>query len=542
VRKIAFLLVLVLSGCAQLPSSGPVASGPVIDVGGNEDFAFYSPSGPQLDDNQTEIVSGFINAHIGPQNDYAIAREFLTEDFAAAWNPQEEVLIRSSTPTYEQIGGSRQQVTVRTLATVDQFGEYQALEGVEPRTLFFNLVQEQGQWRIDSAPNLTVVSSPVFAVVFQSYPIYFFDRGYRYLVSDVRWFPVRSSSSTRMVRALLDGPSEWLQGAVRSAIPDQTTLTIDAVVTEDSVAQVDLSSQALTADSRMRSLMKAQFEKTLTALPTVGSVQLLIDRNIQEIESINTTQLPLSPGTPVMLSESSVYRINGSTAIPLAGGSTHVLRLNPESIAVSETDQLLALVNEEGLHLASLGSTQSELIDARPSILKPHFDADGFLWSVGSDSGINVYRDGELSTVVEQTQPNRVDFAVSPEGSRLVEIVENEEGNQLRVRGVVRDSDGQPRALTDPVNIRSARPQTVSWLGENQIALVERSVTDSTIVSIGSLLGETELGVTPPVTVEQLATVGNAIYVMSPLGEVWSRFGNSWRSLVSDAVGLNTAR
>lgn len=541
-KKIAFLLVLVISGCAQLPTSGPVSSGPVIDVGGNEDFAFYSPSGPQIDDNQTDIVSGFINAHIGPQNDYAIAREFLTEDFAAAWNPQEEVLIRSSTPTYEQVGQSRQQVTVRTLATVDEFGEYSALDGVQPRTLFFNLVREQGEWRIDSAPNLTVVSSPVFAVVFQSYPIYFFDRGYRYLVSDVRWFPVRSSSSTRMVRALLNGPSGWLQGAVRSAIPEQTTLTIDAVVTEDSVAQVDLSSQALAADSRMRSLMKAQFDKTLTSLPTVGSVQLLIDRNIQEIQSINATQLPLSPGSPVMLSESSVYRINGSTAIPLAGGSTHVLRLNPESIAVSEADQLLALVNEEGLHLARLGSNQSELIDARAGILKPHFDADGFLWSVGADSEINVYKDGGLFTIVEQTRPVRVDFALSPEGSRLVEIVADEDGTQLRVRGVVRDSDGQPRSLTDPVNIRSARPQSVSWLGENQIALVERSVTDSTIVSISSLLGETELGVTPPVSVEQITTVGNSIYVLSPLGEVWSRFGNSWRSLVNDAVGLNTAR
>ena len=541
-KKIAFLLVLVISGCAQLPTSGPVSSGPVIDVGGNEDFAFYSPSGPQIDDNQTDIVSGFINAHIGPQNDYAIAREFLTEDFAAAWNPQEEVLIRSSTPTYEQIGQSRQQVTVRTLATVDEFGEYSALDGVQPRTLFFNLVREQGEWRIDSAPNLTVVSSPVFAVVFQSYPIYFFDRGYRYLVSDVRWFPVRSSSSTRMVRALLNGPSGWLQGAVRSAIPEQTTLTIDAVVTEDSVAQVDLSSQALAADSRMRSLMKAQFDKTLTSLPTVGSVQLLIDRNIQEIQSINATQLPLSPGSPVMLSESSVYRINGSTAIPLAGGSTHVLRLNPESIAVSEADQLLALVNEEGLHLARLGSNQSELIDARAGILKPHFDADGFLWSVGADSEMNVYRDGGLFTIVEQTRPVRVDFALSPEGSRLVEIVEDEDGTQLRVRGVVRDSDGQPRSLTDPISIRSARPQSVSWLGENQIALVERSVTDSTIVSISSLLGETELGVTPPVSVEQITTVGNSIYVLSPLGEVWSRFGNSWRSLVNDAVGLNTAR
>ena len=541
-KKIAFLLVLVISGCAQLPTSGPVSSGPVIDVGGNEDFAFYSPSGPQIDDNQTDIVSGFINAHIGPQNDYAIAREFLTEDFAAAWNPQEEVLIRSSTPTYEQVGQSRQQVTVRTLATVDEFGEYSALDGVQPRTLFFNLVREQGEWRIDSAPNLTVVSSPVFAVVFQSYPIYFFDRGYRYLVSDVRWFPVRSSSSTRMVRALLNGPSGWLQGAVRSAIPEQTTLTIDAVVTEDSVAQVDLSSQALAADSRMRSLMKAQFDKTLTSLPTVGSVQLLIDRNIQEIQSINATQLPLSPGSPVMLSESSVYRINGSTAIPLAGGSTHVLRLNPESIAVSEADQLLALVNEEGLHLARLGSNQSELIDARAGILKPHFDADGFLWSVGADSEINVYKDGGLFTIVEQTRPVRVDFALSPEGSRLVEIVADEDGTQLRVRGVVRDSDGQPRSLTDPVNIRSARPQSVSWLGENQIALVERSVTDSTIVSISSLLGETELGVTPPVSVEQITTVGNSIYVLSPLGEVWSRFGNSWRSLVNEAVGLNTAR
>ena len=541
-KKLALLLVVFLTGCAQLPTSGPVTSGPVIDVGGSEDFAFYSPSGPELSDTQTEIVSGFINAHIGPQNDYAIAREFLTEDFAAAWNPQQEVLVRSSTPSYEQIGDSRQQVTVRTLATVDEFGEYSPLETVEPRTLFFNLVQEQGEWRIDSAPNLTVVSSPVFSVVFQSYPIYFFDRGYRYLVSDVRWFPVRSSSSTRMARALLDGPSKWLDGAVRSAIPDQTTLTIDAVVIEDSVAQVDLSSQALTADSRMRSLMKAQFDKTLTSLPTVGSVQILIDRNIQEIDAVDATQLPLSPGTPIMLSDTSVYRINGSTAIPIAGGSTHVLRLSPESIAVSETDQLLALVNEEGLHLANLGSTQSELIDARAGILKPHFDADGYLWSVGIDSEINVFRDGDLSTVIEQTEVNRIDFAVSPEGARLVEIIQDGQGTQLRVRGIVRDSEGKPRALTESINIRSARPQSVSWLGENQIALVERSVTDSTIVSITSLLGETESGVSPPVTVEQMTTVGNSIYVMSPLGDVWSRFGNSWRLLVSDAVGLNTAR
>ena len=63
-RRLSLLMVVFITGCAQLPTSGPVSSGPVVEVGGNEDFAFYTPSGPELDADQTEIVSGFINAHI----------------------------------------------------------------------------------------------------------------------------------------------------------------------------------------------------------------------------------------------------------------------------------------------------------------------------------------------------------------------------------------------------------------------------------------------------------------------------------------------
>ena len=541
-RKISLLMVVLLTGCAQLPTSGPVSSGPVVEVGGGEDFAFYTPSGPELNADQTEIVSGFINAHIGPQNDYAIAREFLTEEFSATWNPQDEVLIRSSSPTYESLSDSRQRVTVRTIATVDQHGEYLSMDEVDLRSLFFNLVREDGEWRIDSAPNLTVVSSPVFSVVFQSYPIYFFDRGLRYLVPDVRWFPVRSSSPTRMVRALLNGPSDWLTDAVRSAIPEQTALTIDSVPINDANAEVDLSSQALNADAAMRSLMKAQIDKTLTSLPTVSSVEILIDRNPQEIEAITPIQLSSSPGAPVMLSDSSVYRINGSTAIPVAGSSTHVLRRQPNSVALSEPTQTLALANEEGLHIARLDSNESLNIDPRPSILKPLFDADDYLWSVSNEGGVNVYKNGQLTTLLEQNPPQRVDYALSPEGSRLAEIVIIDDVSKLQIRGVIRDSEGKPRALTDPLPVRSARPELVSWLGESQLALVERSVTDSTILSVTSLKGETEDAVTPPVTIDGLTAVGNSIYVMSPVGDVWSRFGNSWRTLVSDALSLNTAR
>lgn len=540
-KKLSLLTVVLLTGCAQLPTSGPVSSGPVVEIGGSEDFAFYTPSGPELDADQTEIVSGFINAHIGPQNDYAIAREFLTEEFSAAWNPQEEVLIRSSSPRYEPVSENRQQVTVRTMATVDEVGEYRSLDEIEQRTLFFNLVQQQGEWRIDSAPNLTVVSSPVFSVVFQSYSIYFYDRGYRYLVPDVRWFPVRSSSATRMVRALLDGPSGWLEDSVRTAIPELTSLTIDSVPINDAVAEVDLSSQALAADPSMRSLMKAQIENTLTSLSTVSSIEILIDRNPQEIELVSPTQLPNSPGTPLMLSETSVYRINGSTAIPVAGSSTHVLRLNPTEVALSESEQTLALVNEQGTHLAELESNESVLIDEQPDIISPHFDADDYLWSVSANDGINVYKKGQLSTLVESQSDTRIDFALSPEGSRMVEIVEVDEVRRLQIRGVIRDSDGKPRALTDPVTIRSARPQLVSWIAESELALVEKTVTDSTVLSVTSLLGETEVAITPPVTIEGLTTVGSSVYVLSPLGEVWSRFGNSWRVLVNDGLSISKA-
>jgi hypothetical protein len=431
---------------------------------------------------------------------------------------------------------------VRTIATIDEFGEYRSMPEVESRSLFFGLVRENGQWRIDAAPNLTVVSSPVFSVVFQSYPIYFFDRGYRYLVPDVRWFPVRSSSPTRMVRALLQGPSEWLTDAVRSAIPEQTSLTIDSVPINDAAAEVDLSSEALTADPSMRSLMKAQIDKTLTSLPTVSSVQILIDRNPQEIEAITPVQISSSPGSPIMLSDTSVYRINGSTAIPVAGSSTHVLRLSPNAVALSEASQQLALVNEEGLFMANLDSNESELIDARAGILTPLFDADGHLWSAGAEGGINVYIDGQLSTLLEGSTESRIDFALSPEGSRLAEIVLIDEVRKLQIRGVVRDSEGKPRALTDPVLVRSARPEAVSWFGENQLALVERSVTDSTILTVTSLQGESEDAITPPVSIEGLTTVSSSVYVLSPLGEVWSRFGNSWRVLVSDGLAINTAR
>ena len=88
-------LALLLSGCASLPLAGGVEVGANILGGLSTDYLYYSPPSPESGAGPDAIVTGFITAGTGPQNDYAIAREYLAEDFKSVWSPNDEVLIQS---------------------------------------------------------------------------------------------------------------------------------------------------------------------------------------------------------------------------------------------------------------------------------------------------------------------------------------------------------------------------------------------------------------------------------------------------------------
>ena len=88
------LLTALLTGCAQLPTRVDIKSGPELVAPEAADFSYYIPTGPAEGATSQEIVSGFLAAGTGPQNDYSVAREFLTDEFAQRWNPAGEVLIR----------------------------------------------------------------------------------------------------------------------------------------------------------------------------------------------------------------------------------------------------------------------------------------------------------------------------------------------------------------------------------------------------------------------------------------------------------------
>ena len=115
---------LLLSGCAQLPRNSSIGVGPDVASQTSGDFVYYSLSLPAVDASKDEIISGFLSAGTGPQDDYAIARTYLTLDAQASWLPSKEVLIQDGSPTMTWIGDDLVAVDVKISASVDERGVY----------------------------------------------------------------------------------------------------------------------------------------------------------------------------------------------------------------------------------------------------------------------------------------------------------------------------------------------------------------------------------------------------------------------------------
>lgn len=543
---VGLLTSAALVGCATLPTEVDVQLGPELEQPESQEFAYYSPASPTPGATPADIINGFLNAGTGPQNDYSIAREYLTATLATSWR-SEEVLIRSGTPRIAELSAESFSVEVPVAASLDANGRYIPAGSDSVQSFRYRLIQENGQWRISAAPNLTVVTPPVFDVVFQATPVYFLDPSFRFLVPDLRWFPSRLSTATRLVNSLLAGPSEWLGAAVRSSIPPETRLTVDAVRVIDGEALVDFDASALSALGQQRQLMMAQLEATLTQLSAVTRVTLSVNGNPQEIESVRLSAPALS-GSIAAASDSGIFRIIGSTASVIPGSATPIIRTGATDFDLSADESRLTIRVERGIYLAQLSGFGSdlELIDERPGLLTPLIDNSGFIWSVPQSAGsdIRVITPFMVSSPVVQTgdPTDRVDFAVSPEGTRMVEIRSRGETNEVAVRGIVRDASGLPRSLTEGVTLSNlvGQPIAVAWSDSNTVLVLERLALGSTVINRYPLFGPRQPLANPPVPGVSLTSTnsGNSNYLLSETGEIWVLTGTSWRQVFTGATGL----
>lgn len=539
-RLLALALVFTLTGCASLPVAGPVRIGPDLVQTTDGDSFYYSPSSPFDGASQTEILNGFIAAGTGPQNDYAVAREYLSESIRSSWNPNQEVLIQRSSPKVVVSDQDTAELVVDVAATVDADGKYQVTPLGTSKVLEFSFVLENSQWRLSAAPDATVLIRPVFDVVFSGYSVYFLDRQKRFLVPELRWFPTTPATGTRLANAVLGGASSWLKPAVVSAIPTGTRLSIDAVTVENGVALVDLTARALVASREDRSLMKAQLEATLSQLPNVSEVAISIERAMQEIVDTDNNTGELGARALAIVGEDGLELLASSQDSIFEAGKNFFEQSEITEIALSGESGWIATLTDGGVFRTrgERPGGEVEQLESRTGIADIEFDNQEYLWSISRATN------SEIIATSPSLEPSIVSapwltgqsvraFAIAPGGSKIAALVQGPSRTRVLVSAVVRNLTGTPIELAEPLEVAGelSNPSSVSWIDQITIATVN-TASGSTSALLSTIGGTSrQLPALPGTRKIVAAGPSSQLYLLTETGELFSYRGSAWTPL-----------
>ena len=78
------LLLVLLAGCARIPTSGPVGKSSEGSAG-NVSAPVFLPAAPQPGALPETIIDYFYRAGSGYEDDYAVARQYLTQASSVSW-------------------------------------------------------------------------------------------------------------------------------------------------------------------------------------------------------------------------------------------------------------------------------------------------------------------------------------------------------------------------------------------------------------------------------------------------------------------------
>ena len=530
--------VLLLAGCASIPDSGPVEQGDAVADQAPGDVV-YTPIGPVADSSQERILRDFIGAGTGPQDNYAVAREFLAEGFADDWDPRASVTVRPGGGSTTRSSDDRLEYAFTASATVDVGGHYVPTTSTVPTTLSYSFVQEDGQWRISDAPDGTVLSPATFQSIFRAHAVYFYDPTFTWLVPDERWFLARSSTSTRIASALLAGPSTWLQGAVVSAFPEGTQLSLTAITVVDGTARVDLTSDALGASGAARARMQAQLLASFSTLATVSAVELSVESASLEVPDLGSAaplRDPTVDARPLLVAGGVLAYASGSSTSPVPGLAATVAGLAPTSVELAR-DQGSAAVGTARGSLVVRADGGQVLVDGRSGLASPTLDDAGWLWSVPVDDPRDVQAfapDGTAHRVASTLPADAevVSFRVSRDGTRALALLDDDGSARLVVVALLRDSAKVPTALGPPLELVAppGRPLDATWADQLTVASLSDSAGGAqvTVSEVGG--SSTSLGRPPgdPTTIVG-GTGTSLVEVLTGDGQVLEPRGSTWQ-------------
>jgi hypothetical protein len=498
----AMLLAGLLTGCVSIPTGGGVTTDQ-IDASETDENLPSLPPGPAVDASPTEIITGFISAGRGPQKNYNVARQYLTDDFRLSWTPGARTLISATAITPDSLADNTWNVSVTTSASLDADGRYTVTS--DSVDLPFGVVQDaDGQWRISSAPDGTLLPPTAFTGIFRPYDLYFFDPTFEFLVPDRRWFPSGSNVPNRVVSQLLLGPSPWQgSGVLFSAFPSGTELD-DTPEINSGVATVELSSEVQAADATTKRRMLQQLTESLRSITSVRDVTIRSAGFTLAIPDGGST-----PDSRYLVGNEPVGGLDGRVGIVTETGITVLTAIGrtADSLAVtaaslSRERTAMAVQSADGSISLIEEGAEPVAIDSRPLLIAPSLDPSGYTWTVPADapgSLLAIGPDGTQFAVPGlPTEGRIVSFEVSRDGARVLAALDTASGPRLIVAGVVRNADDMPVNLTPEVidlPVGSATLVDAAWVdgvtvvalsGSGATATVDSYVIGGQSASLGS--------------------------------------------------------
>jgi hypothetical protein len=541
---VAMLLSLGLAGCVGIPKSGGVNVGPPVQSASNGAPGADIPVSPPTGATKDEILTDFMQAVVSPENDYSIARQYLTQTADHSWDPTKSVLIREGSPDTEELPTGSMLYTVQTKAAIDADGIYSEQSFDSSQALPFSFKKVDKQWRISSLADGIVISRDSFNNDFHEQTLYFFDPTFRYLIPDVRWFPTGSTVQTRVVSALLGGPSETLQGGVVvSAFPEGTKLQ-KVVDLRSSTATVDLSTDAAGQKSLAQSRMLTQLQTSLSST-SVTNVSISIGGAPIQISQAAPATVALAADPAALVRQGKKFgfapRLDSIGKI-----SAQVAAVDASAVSLSRDQSSAAALGKGGVYLLSNAASGARLVDSRSGLIAPSIDPFGYVWSVPTNdpSAIRVTGgDGKSLSIAAAVPRNSkvVALQVSHDGTRVLMYLRTTSAPRLVIIGVVRRGD-VPTSLGVPIDlpVTSATPIDATWVDADSVAALASSGGGVTVTTytIGGTAGD------PSTTADAVHIVGGSredqLRVITSTGQVLQLASSGWQDTSITASVLAT--
>jgi hypothetical protein len=532
--------LVLLSGCAQVPTSGPVVEvGPSVPEVASGGFvrALARPPRPGMD--PAQIVQGFLDASSSFEDRHAVARMYLTDAASSTWDPAVGVRVYGNDT--ETLGTPSERVVTLAAAQVGAISARSQYIPAPPGAVLseqFGLVRQAGEWRIGELPQGLLLSRAAVERSYREFQTYYVARPGGILAPDQVLFASSQRDVTAdLVQALLAGPGTWLAPAVLNAFPSGTR--VNAVDTAEGIVRVDLSSEVLQADDVARQQLSAQLVWTLRQVPGVRALVITADGQAFPVPGVEPVQprtawadfdpdgLPLD--VPWYATRSgavlSTDTSNVSVTVPGAAGSgqppvTSVLvTLDRTAVAAtSDAERLLTSQLESGSRWRNARTTGTSAGGS--------WDRTGLLWLPEADGGVQVVN--VLGSQSVPGGPGQVrSVQISRDGSRALVVAGPRDDARAYLLRIDREAT-VPR-ISRPRQLPTGPVRAAAWSSDTQVALlVAEPEQPPQVATVDLGLFSVRLLGGPPQARTVAAAPDRPLLSGTADGQVWQFTGSAW--------------